>query len=563
MFAVHKTLVQPSAVAHAIVCRFTSILHEELVLVKGSSCIEVWRMHNGDNATTASENRSFVLQAHWKFYGKIIGIDAVTFAKQSGRYKARDILVVVFEVAKVAVVEYSPQTHSLHTISLHSFEDGLGGQNFSSIGDPEKKNQINVEDGLPGFLGPGTSLTPHKPLLSAEPNGRCAAIMVHPNLLAVIPFHQSDALLDEHIKGHTFVSDDEFMDCSTQQLVAPSYVLSLHDLNPSTVPGIDASIRVRDLVFVHGYLEPTMAIVYEHGSPTWAGMAEIRKDTVKCSFVPFTISAPAKDKFANKEIEIQTLSSVLFTSTNLPFSTSKLIPVPSPLHGVLMMASEGLIYLSQATSPNGVGVCTNAYCQGGSRASTAVASSSYPFQHNLSHLGLHFDGATASFYEPRSCSRGTLRCLFALPSGELWSCDLYCDSVGRSVESFKFSLIGKTPICSALLSLHSDPGCVFLASGNGSSLLMKELRIRDSQLISNSIIDISPSKRAKIINYPEDNNKATVLLNSGDSCGDWVVLDELPSFGNLKDSIICQANVSSDMLSILNFCEYVPTHSPP
>ena len=51
--------------------------------------------------------------------GEVASMEKVTLGANS----ARDVFLLAFADAKLSVVEYDPQTHSLKTISLHIFED--------------------------------------------------------------------------------------------------------------------------------------------------------------------------------------------------------------------------------------------------------------------------------------------------------------------------------------------------------------------------------------------------------------------------------------------------------
>lgn len=95
--------------------------------------------------------------ATYQLYGEIMGLQKVTLPGS-----IRDTILISFAEAKLSVVEYDPHSHDLKTVSLHVFEDeeSKGGyvHNFSI------------------------------PYLRADPDGRCAAMLVYGRKIVILPF---------------------------------------------------------------------------------------------------------------------------------------------------------------------------------------------------------------------------------------------------------------------------------------------------------------------------------------------------------------------------------------
>ena len=116
-----------------------------------------------------------------------------------------DSLILAFDETKISVINFDNSSNSLQTTSLHDFED---------------------EELRDGFTKQTTF-----PLVRVDPAQRCAAILVYNRHLAILPLNDT-----------------------TQGL--HSYTFSLASIDPK----LD---NVVDMIFLHGYYEPTLFIVYE------------------------------------------------------------------------------------------------------------------------------------------------------------------------------------------------------------------------------------------------------------------------------------------------------------
>ena len=205
-----------------------------------------------------------------------------------------DYLLLSFREAKLSIVQYDDETHDLKTICFHNYEQ-------------DHLRDIRVH--------PTSSL----PLIRSDPESRCAAALINGNRLAVIPISSN----------HNHV------------VVGSSYIINLGSLNESLM-------NVLDFQFLHGYLEPTVAILHEP-VPTWAGRISVKKDSLAMLLISL-------------DLEQQTNPSV-WTVNGLPFDAFELLPIPQPLGGVLVFATNSLIYFNQncpplAVSLNNIGCAT-------------------------------------------------------------------------------------------------------------------------------------------------------------------------------------------------------------
>lgn len=119
-------------------------------------------------------------------------------------YPAADSLLLSFDDAKLSFVNFNPATWSLNTLSLHGFEDEV------------------LKDGFVKVFSP--------PTVRVDPGNRCATMLVYGRHMAVLPFTDS-----KYIQSYTF-----------------------------SLRSLDAKLdNVIDMVFLHGYYEPTLLLVYE------------------------------------------------------------------------------------------------------------------------------------------------------------------------------------------------------------------------------------------------------------------------------------------------------------
>jgi cleavage and polyadenylation specificity factor subunit 1 len=95
----------------------------------------------------------------------------------------------------------------------------------------------------------------YSPILKKDPSGRCLAMQITKDKLAIIPFRQ------EH--GQIESMDLNFEEERKLTNVLPSFIIDLHLL--------DTKIRnIKSIEFLHGYYEPTLAILTEP-FPSWIG----------------------------------------------------------------------------------------------------------------------------------------------------------------------------------------------------------------------------------------------------------------------------------------------------
>ncbi|KAJ3275698.1 Cleavage and polyadenylation specificity factor subunit 1 [Borealophlyctis nickersoniae] len=165
------------------------------------------------------------------------------------------------------------------------------------------------------------------PEIRVDPQFRCAVLNFYGDRLALLPFKQEGGLVNTDVDETT--SKYPFL---------PSYVIS--------VSSIDPKIRnVVDIAFLYDYFEPTLAILYET-TQTWTGRLAARRDTKSLIVVSLDIT--------------QKNYPVLFQVDHLPYNCSKIVPVPSPVGGLLVFSPNAVIYVDQTSVP-GLACAVNQY----------------------------------------------------------------------------------------------------------------------------------------------------------------------------------------------------------
>ncbi|KAF2836291.1 hypothetical protein M501DRAFT_997028 [Patellaria atrata CBS 101060] len=268
-----------------------------------------------------------------------------------GRVKAQNVksggeaLLVAFRDAKLSLVEWDPENYSISTISVHYYEG----------------DELQVAPWA-------TDLSHYHNYLSVDPSSRCAALKFGARHLAILPFRQMG---DDLVEDDYDPDIDDPMDISpvkakltngdserNQTPYSASFVLPLTALDPALNHPIHLS-------FLYEYREPTFGIISAPRAPGVSLLAE-RKDPL--SYTVFTL-----------DIE-QRASTTLLSVSGLPYDIFRVLPLPLPVGGALLVGSNELIHVDQAGKSNAVSV--NHF---------AKQSSSFPMS-DQSDLGLRLEG---------------------------------------------------------------------------------------------------------------------------------------------------------------------------
>ncbi|KAF1817591.1 hypothetical protein P152DRAFT_504780 [Eremomyces bilateralis CBS 781.70] len=341
-------------------------------------------------------------------------VTAISRVKLTATKSGGEALLIAFRDAKLSLVEWDPEIHSISTISIHFYE-----------GEGVYSNPSLPEIGLCSAV------------LAVDPSSRCAALKFGVRNLAILPFRQAgDDLVDEDYDpdmDEPMGSPSKAMTngVTTEENPTPymaSFVLPL--------TAIDASLlNPVHLVFLHEYREPTFGIIYSTKTPSAALIAE-RPDTI--NFAVFTL-----------DLE-QRASTALLSISGLPYDLFQAIALPLPIGGALLVGGNELLHVDQ--SGRTVAVAVNPF---------AKQCSSFPMA-DQSELGLRLEG---SVVEQLGGEETDL--LIVLNTGELAIVSFKMD--GRTVSGLHVQQITQEQLskplpgamtCSSLLSR----GRIFLGS---------------------------------------------------------------------------------------------------
>lgn len=212
--------------------------------------------------------------------------------------------------------------------------------------------------------------------------------------------------MDDH--SITFCHVDISTPGSSRNTSLSSYIVHLKKLDPSLAG------RIIDLQFLHSYYEPTLFILCE-SSRTWVGRVAVKKDT--CSSVALSINVAQKS------------NPVIWPVDKLPFDCLSCLAVPKPIGGVLVLATNSIIYLNQSIPAYGVAL-----------NSLTRDSTRYPLR-PLFDLKISLDLAEATFIAHD-------KVLISVKTGDVFILTLHTDTM-RTMREFTFDHLGRTvmPTC--------------------------------------------------------------------------------------------------------------------
>ena len=141
---------------------------------------------------------------------------------------------------------------------------------------------------------------------------------------------------------------------------------------------------------------------------------------------------------------------IIYSIDDLPYDCTKIIAVPKPVGGLLVVSANALIHLDQSSS--GTGVAVNGY---------APVITAYPLVSQF-HFDIALEGSEHVFLAPDQI-------LFTLRDGEMYVVELQQE--GRSLSGFRIEKAGKSMQTSCKCSL--GPGYYFVGSRYSDSMLIK------------------------------------------------------------------------------------------
>ncbi|WVZ14862.1 hypothetical protein V8G54_012428 [Vigna mungo] len=185
-------------------------------------------------------------------------------------------------------------------ISVLEYDDSIHGLRTSSLHCFEGPEWLHLKRGREQFA--------RGPVVKVDPQGRCGGALIYDLQMIILKATQA---------GSGLVGDDDALGFSgaVAARVESSYMINLRDLDMR---------HVKDFTFVHGYIEPVMVILHER-ELTWAGRVSWKHHTCMISALSISLM-------------------------NLPHDAYKLLAVPSPIGGVLVIGANTVHYHSQSAS---------------------------------------------------------------------------------------------------------------------------------------------------------------------------------------------------------------------
>lgn len=383
------------------------------LIVTAANVLEVYAVRvqedgnstNKDSASVAQPHRggvmaglsgaSLELVCSYRLHGNVESLGVLSSgAEDRTGGRRRDSIILTFQDAKISVLEFDDSVYGLRTSSMHCFE----GPQWVHL----KKGRECFARGL---------------LTKADPLGRCAGVLVYGLQMIILKAAEAGGLVGD--------DDGSSGGGSVSARMQSSYMISLRDLDVK---------HVKDFIFVHGYIEPVLVILHEK-ELTWAGRLPYKHHT--CMISALSISTTLKQH------------PLIWSAINLPHDAYKLLAVPSPIGGVLVVSANTIHYHSQSAS------CILAL----NNYAVPVDSSQ---EMSRSSFSVELDAANATWLSNDVA-------ILSTKSGELLLLTLVHD--GRTVQKLDLSKSKASVLTSGITTIGSS--FFFLGSRLGDSLLVQ------------------------------------------------------------------------------------------
>ncbi|KAA3677306.1 cleavage and polyadenylation specificity factor subunit 1 [Paragonimus westermani] len=408
--AVFKHVSPPTAIENCLFCHIVHPRLKNLVTTRGCF-VDIYCLKEDDIGGVHLNWLSTTC-----VYENIIDIAPVRFIGDK-----LDSLLISFNEAKVAVMGFDSILYELKTLSLHNYEF----ENLKS----------------------GRSQFSRLPILRVDPLQRCAVLLVFDRHLAVMPFRRSETLAtgDKYLSKP--LGNAKGRQSWERRATAPLLATFTTCLSSSTGEKIN---NVLDMQFLHGFYEPTLLVLYEPIG-TWAGRVSARRDT--CCIVALSFNLQKRT------------NPVIWFQESLPYDCSCVYSVPQPIGGVLVIATNSIIYMKQTLPSCGLPLNCN-----------AQITTNFPMRQEIPQC------APLTLDNCRALAITDSQFFIATRTGKIYLLSLWVEQATQTVSNLLLHEVGCAvpPHCLTLM----DAGYLFIGSRLCDSVL---LRYTVSSMYVNSI----------------------------------------------------------------------------
>ncbi|KAJ5491547.1 Protein c.t1.c1 [Penicillium diatomitis] len=508
----YTELLPPSGVTHALAVPFLSATSNNLIVVR-SSLLQVFSLRSSptprqnENAEThlttptATDSHltrtKLILEKEYPLPGTVTDLSRVKILNSKSGGEA---ILLAVRNAKLSLIEWDPERHGISTISIHYYE----------------RDDLTRSPWVPDLSNCGSAL-------SVDPSSRCAVFNFGIRNLAILPFHQAgdDLVMDDYdpeLDGERLSDgqgsaanhvDGQHRGGATYGTpYAASFVLPLTAFDPALLHPVS-------LAFLYEYREPTFGIVYSQVATSSALINE-RKDVM--TYGVFTL-----------DLE-QRASTSLLSVSKLPSDLFKVVALPPPVGGALLIGNNEVVHVDQAGKTNAIGV--NEFARQMSSFSMS----------DQSDLSLRLENCVVERLGGDSSDL-----LLILASGDMALIRFKLD--GRSVSGMKLHalprqtgehIVKSTASCSACF----EDGNVFVGSEDADSVLLgwsRSSALSKKKQVSTGIEDLSDDDLMDDEDVYEDDLYSTApdpRASSSNPTSEFYhfhLNDRLSSIGPLRD----------------------------
>lgn len=363
-------------------------------------------------------NRSYKLNLveQYKLSGTITDIKPIRTTENI----KLDYLLISTKFAKLSLIKWDHKLHSIQTVSLHYYENVIENMTFEKLNESE---------------------------LIVEPKNSCVCLRFK-NILTFLPFKNLDDYFDE-------MDDDEAETDNKSKL-------ELYDNSSFLINGQNLDSRIGhiiDMQFLHNYREPTIGILCLN-QHLWTGGLYFKKDNI--SYIVLSLDLKTKS------------STTVLKIDSLPYDIDRMIPLPNPLNGSLLVGCNELIHVD-----NG-GICrrvaVNKY--------TALTTNTFKNFADNSHLDLQLENCSVIQIPNDN------KVLIILKTGEFYYLNFEMD--GKTIKKVSLEAVQlneniQLTFPSEIAAL--DNNLLFVGNLNGNSPLVEWVYDKVNEEVNGSVKD--------------------------------------------------------------------------